>query len=322
MEAPEEFTASNDHTLMVKGKRAKRQRPFSQSSVAVTSSSSSGGGGGGGGGSGASGVGSGGGDHHLYYSLPSPSSSSDISTTCQEDEDMANCLILLAQGVGRNKPEVEEDDEEREIEKSGGRRCTETATGKPAGFFVYDCKTCNRSFPSFQALGGHRASHKKLKASVEENRVVLTAAAPRKEEVEEEEGQQTSMIGPPLSIQMAAVATAARASQINSKSSKVHECSICGSEFSSGQALGGHMRRHRAPPNPQTAGSGGRTTTEPPHEEIICVKTRNVLPLDLNLPAPPEDDHLRDAEFQFKPNKQQHQHRLVFSAPALVDCHY
>ncbi|CAJ1933040.1 unnamed protein product [Sphenostylis stenocarpa] len=27
----------------------------------------------------------------------------------------------------------------------------------------YKCKTCNKQFLSFQALGGHRASHKKLK---------------------------------------------------------------------------------------------------------------------------------------------------------------
>lgn len=27
----------------------------------------------------------------------------------------------------------------------------------------FKCKTCNKMFPSFQALGGHRASHNKLK---------------------------------------------------------------------------------------------------------------------------------------------------------------
>ncbi|CAL4913849.1 unnamed protein product [Urochloa decumbens] len=31
----------------------------------------------------------------------------------------------------------------------------------PAPERVFECKTCNRTFPSFQALGGHRASHKK-----------------------------------------------------------------------------------------------------------------------------------------------------------------
>ncbi|XP_062180583.1 zinc finger protein ZAT12-like [Phragmites australis] len=35
------------------------------------------------------------------------------------------------------------------------------ARGDRAPERVFVCKTCNRSFPSFQALGGHRASHKK-----------------------------------------------------------------------------------------------------------------------------------------------------------------
>ncbi|XP_010504128.1 PREDICTED: zinc finger protein ZAT11-like [Camelina sativa] len=35
----------------------------------------------------------------------------------------------------------------------------------------FECKTCNRKFDSFQALGGHRASHKKPKMSVDQEQV-------------------------------------------------------------------------------------------------------------------------------------------------------
>ncbi|XP_031486262.1 zinc finger protein ZAT12-like [Nymphaea colorata] len=71
----------------------------------------------------------------------------------------------------------------------------------------YECKTCNRRFPSFQALGGHRASHKRLRFADEEG--------------DDEQAQKQK--GKP----------------------RGHECAICGLEFSIGQALGGHMRRHR-----------------------------------------------------------------------------
>lgn len=50
---------------------------------------------------------------------------------------MANCLMLLSQ-----------------FEKSQAA-LPDTR--------VFECKTCNRQFTSFQALGGHRASHKKPK---------------------------------------------------------------------------------------------------------------------------------------------------------------
>ncbi|TMX00408.1 hypothetical protein EJD97_000839 [Solanum chilense] len=70
---------------------------------------------------------------------------------------------------------------------------------------VFECKTCNRQFSSFQALGGHRASHKKPRL-MEEMNFHLPISPPKP---------------------------------------KTHECSICGLEFPIGQALGGHMRRHR-----------------------------------------------------------------------------
>ncbi|KAK8596393.1 hypothetical protein V6N13_001024 [Hibiscus sabdariffa] len=56
--------------------------------------------------------------------------------------DMANCLMLLSK-VGQT------DSWKHYLDGGRGR-------GR-----VFACKTCNKSFSSFQALGGHRASHKK-----------------------------------------------------------------------------------------------------------------------------------------------------------------
>ncbi|XP_077212850.1 zinc finger protein ZAT11-like [Tasmannia lanceolata] len=53
---------------------------------------------------------------------------------------MANCLMLLAHG-----PSV----------------LAESDSAPQTSGRVFACKTCNREFPSFQALGGHRASHKR-----------------------------------------------------------------------------------------------------------------------------------------------------------------
>lgn len=54
--------------------------------------------------------------------------------------NMANLLMLLSRG--------------------GVEGADHLAAGASPGR-VFECKTCNRKFPSFQALGGHRASHKK-----------------------------------------------------------------------------------------------------------------------------------------------------------------
>jgi hypothetical protein len=77
---------------------------------------------------------------------------------------------------------------------------------------VFECKTCSKRFTSFQALGGHRTSHTRLQA-----RMLLHDSA----------------------------ADHGAAAAADRDRARVHECAVCGLEFAMGQALGGHMRRHR-----------------------------------------------------------------------------
>ncbi|XP_019167775.1 PREDICTED: zinc finger protein ZAT5-like [Ipomoea nil] len=194
----------------------------------------------------------------------------------EEEEDMAKCLMLLSQGHIRKPP-------------------PSAAAAAAAGMNreVYECKTCNRVFPSFQALGGHRASHRKPKAAAAE---------------QQQQNQESVVVDDDvttLSLQIPGRPPAVTSSPPRNKvSNRIHECSICGAEFSSGQALGGHMRRHR--PLPSIAAAD---------QEIKKPSLR--LALDLNLPAP-EDDHREITKFPFASKEQV----IVFSASPLVDCHY
>ncbi|CAA7403311.1 unnamed protein product [Spirodela intermedia] len=251
---------SNDYRGIAKGKRTRRQRFQLLVAPAATAT-------------------------------PSTSSSGEFYGSAGEEddeEDMANCLILLAQGRALEdsppKPGGESDGG-----KFNSRKLAEAATttsGK-AGFYVYECKTCNKCFPSFQALGGHRASHKKPKP-------------------EEKKG-----IADEYSHSFPIPAASSPKSTFPNHKPRVHECSICGAEFSSGQALGGHMRRHRA----AAAAAAGVVSVD---QEIK--KEKNILCLDLNLPAPSEDergDLPKSPAFAFS-GKQS----IVFSASTLVGCHY
>ncbi|WOL00074.1 hypothetical protein Cni_G08787 [Canna indica] len=211
----------------------------------------------------------------------------------EEEEDMANCLILLAQGLPFDKPSAGAATATTTTEKFTSRRFAEAATttnGK-AGFYVYECKTCNKCFPSFQALGGHRTSHKKPK--------LAAAALPPEKLAVHDDMLQISM-----NSFSKAIASSAKP--------KVHECSICGSEFSSGQALGGHMRRHRPLSGIAAAAVEGQDQSK---------KEKSFLSLDLNLPAPAADEELQRPPSS--PTLSLGKRPLLFPASALVvDCHY
>ncbi|OIW08536.1 hypothetical protein TanjilG_03212 [Lupinus angustifolius] len=297
MEKDQVLGSEEELVIMAKGKRTKRLRLLSPNF----------------GGSGATAT--------CTYTSANNSEDSSSTTTYEsndeEDQDMANCLILLARGGGvgdshhhQKQQDHHDGDGNNKIEKgsnsNGTLKFAEMATA------IYECRTCNRTFPSFQALGGHRASHKKLKLMMsEEKRLSTPQSEPQPHVVSkfdhfEGGGKPHIKTSPSISFKLE---SQANRSIFNANKAKIHECSICGAEFASGQALGGHMRRHRATTNTATQ------VLAAAKEEIQ--HRRNMLELDLNLPAPEED--LRESKYQFPAV----QKSMVLSAsPALVDCHY
>ncbi|PSS11537.1 Zinc finger protein [Actinidia chinensis var. chinensis] len=108
---------------------------------------------------------------------------SSVSDTSPE-EDIALCLMMLSRDTWSSSDDVSE--------------------LRPSQTRKYLCETCGKVFNSFQALGGHRTSHKK------------------KEDLSEPKRRGGTPIG----------------------DQKIHECPICYKVFGSGQALGGHKRSH------------------------------------------------------------------------------
>ncbi|XP_052190967.1 zinc finger protein ZAT4-like [Diospyros lotus] len=85
----------------------------------------------------------------------------------------------------------------------------------------YRCRTCNKIFHSYQALGGHRAGHRTLGCGFAVNNESPEANS---------------------SLELGSGGTTITLSEL--KKSKEHECPICFKVFPSGQALGGHKRAH------------------------------------------------------------------------------
>lgn len=79
---------------------------------------------------------------------------SSISEIITPDEDVAYCLMMMSTDKWGTKENdyISDDFGVAEVEESKVKR-------------KYRCETCWRAFRSYQALGGHRASHKKVKVN-------------------------------------------------------------------------------------------------------------------------------------------------------------
>ncbi|KAK6939712.1 hypothetical protein RJ641_029243 [Dillenia turbinata] len=118
-----------------------------------------------------------------------------------EEEYLALCLIMLARG--RTNANLE-----RTPQPPSQSSLTETLKVTSC-----KCSVCDKVFPSYQALGGHKASHRKLSSAGGEDHSTASSN------------------------------TTATATAVSS-GGRTHECSICHKSFPSGQALGGHKRCH------------------------------------------------------------------------------
>ncbi|XP_016467050.1 zinc finger protein ZAT10 [Nicotiana tabacum] len=121
-----------------------------------------------------------------------------------EEEYLAFCLLMLARSNGNYTTSTKNQQPPQQIS-------TLTSDSKN----LYKCSVCGKSFGSYQALGGHKASHRKqlINGDVNENSATTSTIT-------------------------------AGATSATGGSGRTHECSVCHKTFPTGQALGGHKRRH------------------------------------------------------------------------------
>ncbi|XP_071687313.1 uncharacterized protein [Rutidosis leptorrhynchoides] len=194
-------------------------------------------------------------------------STSVVSDIDQEQEvEIAICLIMLSRDVGTWGNLIENGTKMKKLEKNGVHfdRLEKTTIRRDEfdGQMKrkFECTTCNKSFHSFQALGGHKTSHKKLKECIDSKIAKISEPI-------------FNLVGPSKNAMVLGT----------------HECSICFRVFSSGQALGGHKRSHltaEAKLNHQNMNMS--ENVDKPVNEIRCF-------LDLNMPP---DDCIEEKEQQ------------------------
>ncbi|KAK8963067.1 Zinc finger protein AZF1 [Platanthera guangdongensis] len=98
------------------------------------------------------------------------------------------------------------------LKLTGGRDTAHLPAGRQRESHQHRCSVCGKMFPSYQALGGHKSSHRRPSW--------------------------------PIVLMAASTSPASSSGQVVPSGSGKHQCSVCYRSFETGQALGGHKRLH------------------------------------------------------------------------------
>ncbi|XP_022897341.1 zinc finger protein ZAT6-like [Olea europaea var. sylvestris] len=119
----------------------------------------------------------------------------------------------------------------------------------------YTCGVCGKSFSSYQALGGHKTSHRDRSQFATTTAITNTS-------------NMISYLNP---------------------SGRIHKCNVCYMTFTTGQALGGHMRRHYEGVIKGGKKTGVITSKGGTSSQCNCNGCTSTVDFNLNLlPAVPE----------------------------------
>nr|GEY45503.1 zinc finger protein ZAT9-like [Tanacetum cinerariifolium] len=200
---------------------------------------------------------------------------SEIEDEQEQEVDVAISLMMLSRDIGKWGNEFQSYDDYNssvllKSKKVEGKNLSQDVSrtkkfdflGKPevgsiksfdigsfgefedSGKRKFDCLTCNKSFHSYQALGGHKASHNKLKGDFNlktqnENKIENKPMLDHDQTVNGYDSKTLNGYQESTSFNL-------EVGFLKKKKlvSGVHECPICFKIFSSGQALGGHKRAH------------------------------------------------------------------------------
>lgn len=220
---------------------------------------------------------------------PKPNQPSVVSSTSpsldelsQEFSSVVEDAILESENENENESESESRRRHVTRQRSKRRRRSETFSAEDAAFFLvklskdkwdkrevvghnheeelakFKCQTCNKVFGSYQALGGHKANHKKMMKS----EISDDDDEDNYESTDEEDGNEGRNNNYAV---------------VDDHPIRTFECPFCFKVFGSGQALGGHKKVHFSNNLPISA-------------RISSRKFGNSLIIDLNLPAVADEE--------------------------------